>query len=140
MKDMINELVNEYETRCPFELAKGLGIHTVYEPLGKINGYFNVILGEKFIHVNVDLDECQQMFTAAHELGHALLHSDINAMFLIEKTHISVQPLEWEANTFAVQLVITDDMVDEYKKFSIPKLSEIFSLHPKLIEYRFKMN
>ncbi|MFL2104173.1 ImmA/IrrE family metallo-endopeptidase [Mycobacteroides abscessus] len=136
---MVTDLVKKHDSRDPFIIAKELGIHIIFEPLGKINGYFNIMLDEKFIHINENMDEHQQMFTASHELGHALLHSDINAMFLVENTYLSISEFENEANAFAIQLLISDDMVEEYKEFPSPKLAEMFSIKEELIEYRFKM-
>lgn len=140
MKNFVSELIEKHDSRDPFIIAKELGIHIIFEPLGKINGYFNIMLGEKFIHINQNIDEHHQQFTAAHELGHALLHQEFNAMFLVEYTRLSVGQLENEANKFAVQLLISDDIVEEYKEISSSKLSEIYSIDSSLIEYRFKMN
>lgn len=53
-------------------------------------------------------------FVCAHELGHALLHPGINTPFLKASTLFSVNKLEREANEFAVELLLPDDLIKEY--------------------------
>lgn len=136
MKELTNQLIEEHGTRNPKEIAENLGIHILYEPLGKINGYFNIVLGISFIHINNSLPEPKQLFTLAHELGHAILHKDTNALFLLNHTYQSVKPIEDEANKFASHLIFCDDFVEEHKHISAYDLSEIYQVDVKIIEYR----
>lgn len=136
-KHLANHLVQEYGTRDPIMVAEALGIHVQFEPLGKINGYFHVMFGEKFIHINQNMSEHEQIFTVAHELGHALMHEDVNILFLFENTYMSDTRYETEADWFAVSLLIDDETVEEMKHLPIMKLSEIFNVEPHLICYRF---
>lgn len=138
METLIDNLCKKYYTSNPFELAKRLNIIVLFEDLGTINGYYNTIFRQKFIHINCNLDEHQQRFTVAHELGHAILHPKANTPFLCENTFFSVGKLEREANLFAVQLLISNDDLKEYKECSISQLASIFGIHEKLIELRLK--
>jgi Zn-dependent peptidase ImmA (M78 family) len=99
------KLVKKYETRDPFRIAKELGIIILYEPLGTINGYYNKVYRQKFIHINENLTEYNKIFTAAHELGHALLHPNSNTPFMKSYTFMNIDRLEIEANEFAVNLI-----------------------------------
>lgn len=138
MKKIVDDLIKKHDTRNPEIIAKNLGIQIVYEELGKVNGYFNIILGIPFIHINQSLSTEKQLFTLAHELGHAILHEDSNALFLMNYTYQSVAPMEIEANRFAVHLIFSDDFVEEHKHLSIYSLSEIYQVNDDLMEYRIK--
>nr|WP_308742066.1 ImmA/IrrE family metallo-endopeptidase [uncultured Anaerocolumna sp.] len=134
----IEKLIKKYKTRSPIEIADNLGIIVTYEELGTINGYYNTAFRQKFIHINKSLPKHRQQLTAAHELGHALLHPNSNTPFMKEHTYLSVDKLEIEANTFAVNLLISDEDLEEYKDFTTEQLSILFGYHEKLIELRLK--
>lgn len=60
--------------------------------------------------------------TCAHELGHAILHPDENTAFLKKNTLFSTDKIEVEANTFAVELLLPDELFleqDNYSCFTI---------------------
>jgi len=80
----------------------------LYEPLGSTLGYYSTYKRIKFIHINNGLNGIWQRFVCAHELGHAILHPKVNTPFLRSNTLFSVQRIEREANTFAVELLMPD--------------------------------
>ena len=114
-KQLANRLVTKYKTNNPFYIANHKGIHVIFEQLGSIYGYYNYYKRIKIIHINEQLDESLQRFTCAHELGHALLHHDINTTFLKSKTFFTTDKIEREANTFAVELLMPDEYLYEFK-------------------------
>lgn len=114
-KETANKLMNKYKTNDPFYIAKCKGIQIIFEPLGNIYGYYNYYKRIKMIHINERLNETLQRFTCAHELGHALLHHDINTSFLKANTLFSTNKIEREANTFAVELLMPDEYLYEFK-------------------------
>lgn len=136
MNDIISKLVKTHKTRDPFEIASNLGIIVLFEHLGSINGYYNTAFRQKFIHINCDLPCHKRLFTAAHELGHAILHPKSNTPFLREHTYMSVDKFEIEANEFAVNLIISDDHLEEYKEYTIGQLAMMFGYHEELIQLR----
>jgi len=83
----------------PYELAEALGIMIILEDLGAINGYYSQILCLKQIHINHNLSKHMQTFTAAHELGHAILHPNANTPFFKNNTFFVVSKMEKEANS-----------------------------------------
>lgn len=93
---------------------------------------------QKYIHINHNLTEHEKLFTCAHELGHALMHPDVNTSFLLNSTLISVNKYEIEANTFAINLLISDDELEHYKDYSIEQLSRLYGYSEELIELRLK--
>lgn len=80
----------------------------------EIMGFYKYIRRNKFIFINSYLDNDNQLFTCAHELGHSQLHPRINTPFLRSKTFLSVEKIEQEANKFAVELLLPDECIYEY--------------------------
>ena len=138
IKKKIAHLKTKYKTNNPFELADLLGILILYEELGSINGYYNKQLRLKQIHINCNLNRHEMHFTCAHELGHAVLHPSENTQFLRNNTLLSVDKLEIEANKFAMELLLSDEMLNEYKEYSIEQIARILGYNEKLIELRIK--
>lgn len=56
-----------------------------------------------------------QRFVCAHELGHVVLHPNVNTPFMKAHTLFSIDKFEKEANTFAVELLMPDEIVHEYE-------------------------
>lgn len=138
LKKKITYLKKKYETNNPYVIAQGLGIKIIFEDLGTINGYYNKLLRMKQIHINHNLSEHMQKFTCAHELGHALLHPNANTPFLRQNTFLSIDRMETEANKFAVDLLIEDDVLIEHREYTTDQLSRLLGYHKKLIELRLK--
>lgn len=132
----VDDLIKKFKTRDPFEIANNLSITILYEELGTIKGYFCTVARMKFIHINSNLKESCQRFTAAHELGHAILHQKANTPFLRKSTLLSVNKLEIEANKFAVDLLISNEEINECE--TIAQLSAHTGLNEKLIELRLR--
>ena len=138
IQNTISHLIRKYGTSNPFELAHVLHISIFYEELGSINGYYNKPLRMKQIHINSNLDKHMQMFTCAHELGHALLHPNVSTPFLRSQTFLSVDKLETEANTFAVQLLIPNELIYENRNLTTEQFSRLLGYEQTLIELRLK--
>lgn len=138
VNDTILCLTKKYNTSDPYELADALNISVFYEELGTINGYYNKPLRMKQIHINHNLNEMDAKFTCAHELGHAILHPNASTPFLRSKTFLSVDKLEIEANTFAVNLLIPDEIIVENMDYTTEQLSRLLGYNQKLIELRMK--
>lgn len=99
-------LCRKYNTCDPFRLARELDIIVLYEELGSIRGYYNKCYKQKFIHINSALPEDEALSTCAHELAHAVLHSNLNTIFLKEHTLFSISRFENEADSFASDLLL----------------------------------
>ena len=141
LKDTIFNLTKKYNTSDLFELADALKISVFFEELGTINGYYNKPLRMKQIHINQNLSERDAKFTCAHELGHAVLHPNASTPFLRSKTFLSVDRLEIEANTFAVNLLIPDESIIEVidnQNCTLEYMSRMLGYNQKLIELRLR--
>ena len=130
-----------YKTDDPFDVIRAKNILLLYEELGLINGYYNFVLRQKQIHINCNLKGTQRIFTATHELGHAIMHPKANTPFLLANTYQSVDKLEIEANKFAVEFLIADNILYEYLKYqeyTIEQVALLLGYQKELIELRLK--
>lgn len=138
IKDIILHLTTKYNTSDPYELADALNISVYFEELGTINGYYNNPLRMKQIHINSSLNEHDAKYTCAHELGHAVMHPNASTPFLRSKTLLSVDKLEIEANTFAINLLIPDEIITENRYYTTEQLSRLLGYNQELINLRLK--
>ncbi|MEK4579805.1 ImmA/IrrE family metallo-endopeptidase [Bacillus sp. FSL R12-0074] len=128
IKEYALKIAEKHETTNPFEIARRKNIIVLFEDLGNTLGFYNTYKRFKFIHINNQIEETTQQFVCAHELGHALLHPKANTPFLRNQTFFSVDRLEVEANTFAVELLLTDEIVSEYKNTNL-SIQEVAEIH-----------
>ncbi len=116
---LAKQLYETYETRDPLLLCECLDIIVCHSPMGSAEegckGFFAVFYGEKCITLNNRLPEDILRFVAAHELGHAVLHSEHAQMATLSDFTVFTQgsTLESEANMFAAELLLDDHEVLE---------------------------
>ncbi|MGH1260515.1 MULTISPECIES: ImmA/IrrE family metallo-endopeptidase [Bacillus] len=128
IKEYVLYIAEKHQTTNPFEIASRKDISVMFENLGNTLGFYSTYKRMKFIHINNQIDEITQRFVCAHELGHALLHPKANTPFLRNQTLFSVDRLEVEANTFAVELLLSDDMISDYENTNL-SIQEVAEIH-----------
>ncbi|MGN8647930.1 ImmA/IrrE family metallo-endopeptidase [Gracilibacillus sp. HCP3S3_G5_1] len=109
IKKVVGQLVKKFSTNDPFEIAERMNIVVRHVPLGKILGYHTRQCRVSIIHINETASIEQQIFTCCHELGHAILHPEVNTPFLKSSTYFSNDKIEQEANEFAVELLFSQE-------------------------------
>lgn len=134
----VETLCKKYDTRDPFEITRQLNIMLELEPLGTVRGYYAFSFRQRVIHINENLYEEQQLFTCAHELGHAIMHPNLNTLFLKSSTYFSVNKLESEADRFAIQMLYTDEYLKDFGECTINQIASCLNLPEQLVEYRLK--
>lgn len=138
-KETAATIATKHGTRDPFRLCKALNIIVLFEPLGTVRGYYSKSHRFKVIHINQNLPEQKQLFTCAHELGHAVMHSKANTPFLREHTLFSVNKLEIEANRFAVCLCYPAAYISrEFAGCSLCQIADALQLPVELINYTMR--
>jgi len=115
IKRKVDELIKKYKTNNPYQIAKLKNIEIQYADLGNTLGFYFHDSRIKFININNNLSTEMQRFVCAHELGHAILHPRSNTPFLKKNTFFSIDKIEVEANTFAVELLLLDEAIYEYR-------------------------
>lgn len=136
IKKIVAHYVKKFNTSNPFRIAKELNIIVKIDDLGDYSGCYTYIKRHKCIFINNNLNEHEQLLVMAHELGHAILHSRTNCYFIRNKTYLLCSRIEKEANCFAVNMLINDDDLEEYREQTIPQLSCIFGINEELIKLR----
>ncbi|KYD07687.1 ImmA/IrrE family metallo-endopeptidase [Saccharococcus caldoxylosilyticus] len=138
IKKLIMSLIRKHGTNDPFRIAMERNIILRFEDLKSTYGYFLHSNRMKFIHINNKLDEAFQRFVCAHELGHAILHPRVNTPFLRANTLFSVDKIEIEANTFAVELLLPDDVITQYQgtDLTIYDVAKMYSVPQELVHLK----
>lgn len=118
VKYLAVKLTQKHKTHDPYKLAEHENITILFEQLGSTLGYFNTYKHRRVIHINIWVSKEMQRFICAHELGHAKMHPKISTPFLKQNTFYSVDRIEREANQFAVELLVPDELVFRCRNLS----------------------
>ena len=107
-------LIEKHGTQNPFELAEAEGIHLQFCPdFTELRGMYKVILEERFIFLNGNLNRREAREVLAHELGHDALHREMAQGSIVQDHFILDMRLkpEYEANAFAAHLLYESEAV-----------------------------
>ena len=138
IKRKVNQLVRLFGTRDPFEMIKGMNVILVFYPLDGVRGFYQYFKRNNIIYIDESLSRHDQRFVCAHELGHMFLHKRSNALFMDTRTQFNTSRYELEADRFAVNLLISDSVFEEYSDYNTDQLSRLLGYDEKLIELRLK--
>lgn len=139
IKRVVENLKKKYNTDCPYELARELGIVLIIEPLGKPLGMYKYINRNKVIWLNSFLEEDERRYVLAHEIGHSILHPKSYCFFSNVKS-INTSKKEHEANLFAAELLLDLSKTDisYIDGYSINQLASSCKVPAELVELKFK--
>jgi len=101
----VDFLVNKYCTNDPYELAEATGLEIDFQPFSHIKGINICKHDVRILVINSSLPYHEKKFIAAHELGHHILHPQLNYFFITENTLFYNGKYEREANLFAFYLI-----------------------------------
>ena len=139
VQKLVSYYIRKFNTRNPFELADCLGI--LYQ-VGNIgcSGCYIFLKNHRYIFLNQNLSEREMMIVMAHELGHTLLHRKENSYFIKNKTFLLNSKNELEANLFAAELLISDDVILEYRyyNYTTEQISRLLGYDQALVELKLK--
>lgn len=140
INDIIIGLIEMYKTKDPFELCDYLKIKIIKSDLGiEIKGFFQRTLeGYEIIHINSNLLDADMRYICAHELGHAILHTNLSIGFFIENNLQIKNKFEIQADKFASQLLLPNKLDYECSNMDIEQLSSYLGVPTNLIKYKYK--
>ncbi len=147
-------LLKSFEIRGPVipvdEIAQREGIAIQYfrpdhdKKLEKVSGFFDP--DSKTIYVNSADTPTRQLFTIAHELGHFELQHNPSQFDVLYRfaTPIDKEPVEQEANCFAANLLVPEEMLAKImKKYNLTAndfqtLADLFGVSAEVMKYRLR--
>lgn len=142
MRNDIKKIVTRYKrkfgTSDPFKIADALHIEFSTGDIGSREGCYMYLKKHKCIFLNDNLDEREMRLVMAHELGHAIMHPKENCYFIRNKTLLLNSKIEIEANKFAMELLISDEFLEESKCYTINQISRMTGYHENLIRLRLE--
>lgn len=135
----IIQLKKKYKTNNPFDLCDYLGIKIFYEDLGNnVSGFYQCAPRNKIIHINSRLNEFTKYFTCSHELGHAILHSKLNILFLERNTNIVKNRYENEADYFSAELYLNGKNFYDFNDLTLEEMAGELSIPIELLRLKLK--
>lgn len=137
IKQTVKKLIKKYNTNNPFEIASALDIWVYVEPLGNIKGNYVYNKRKKAFFINENLSEKEMLFCIAHELGHAILHTKSNVYFNNSNTFFNQGKHEVEADTFAAELLINDDILNSYEGFCLEVIANCENIDLRYLNLKF---
>ncbi|MDR0946368.1 MAG: ImmA/IrrE family metallo-endopeptidase [Ruminococcus sp.] len=140
-------LIRRTGTRDPFIIAKQCGVAVRYKDLGKlIKAYYFCQSRIRNIVINRGIDENSAKVYAAHELGHDMLHRKLLAGgSAFEHGHLpfspSINPLEYEANIFAAEILIDEKeyMADLHEGIPFFDIAKRRNVPPEMLHFKTKI-
>ena len=133
---LVDSLVRKYNTRNPFEIINNLNVIVVFYPLKGVKGFYQYFQRNNIIYIDNDLSESEQKVVCAHELGHMFLHKKCNAIFMDTRTHFVTNKYENEANTFAAELLISDEIIIENPGMTKNQIARLTGYDEKIMEFK----
>ena len=136
IKQKANSLARKYNSRNPLEIIKNLNVILVYYPLNDVRGFYQFFQRNNIIYIDDNLPENEQIVVCAHELGHMLLHKNSNALFMDTRTHFVTTKYENEANTFAAELLIPDEIILENPNMTKSQIAHLAGYDEKIMNFK----
>ena len=123
-----------------------LNANVKYKNLGsQLKAFFFYQSRIKTVVLNSETDEIIHPILCAHELGHAILHSDIlmsmrsfNEFELFDSSNTT----EYEANIFAAELLIPDEDLLELlnsTEYSFFQIASLLRVPVELLDFKFRV-
>jgi len=132
-------LIELYETNDVFELCDYLEIEIIEKENLEFRSYFNRnIYGDEFIYIDESLNIKKKRELIAHELGHAILHTDLSVAYY-NNSLLNKPQIEREANEFAAELLMSDKNIYEYlyEDQTVEELADCLEVSEDVVRYKF---
>lgn len=142
IKTIVEGLIEMYNTRDVYELLDLLDITLIRKPLNnnEKGRFFRDIFGNETIFVSNDLPKNEERLVIAHELGHVIVHTHLTTSYYTESSLLNRDKLELEANKFAAELLIPDDVEScIYEGITLQELEDILGVPKEIIKLKFNI-
>lgn len=136
IKTTVNKLIRKYGTRDPYELCDYTNTLCKVGDLGDILGCYLLIKRQKCIMLNEKIiGTPMEKFILSHELGHSKLHWK-NDCYFYGSTLFSKNKEENEANTFAAELLIPDELIYENPCMTKSQIARLAGYDEKIMNFK----
>lgn len=141
IRNSVDELINKYKTRDPFEILRQKDISVEFNGnLKELKGFFTVVFEKKYVVINSNLSYIEQREVAAHELGHCYLHNHIaeSESYREFMLYDMESKPEYEANLFASYLLVSDEEIKYAASlgYSEAQTAAFLNINEKLLKIR----
>ncbi len=136
IKQLVNYYVRKFNTRNPYDLARHLNVEVQIGELGSRAGCYMFLKNHKCVFLNEDLEENEMRLVMAHELAHSIMHRKENCYFIRNKTLLLTSKIEIEANTFAAELLIPDELIFENPGVPIDQIARIAGYCEEIMKFK----
>lgn len=136
IKQLVNHYVLKFNTRNPFELADYLNVEVQIGALGSRAGCYMFLKNHKCVFLNEDLSESEMRLVMAHELAHSIMHRKENCYFIRNKTLMLTSKVEIEANIFAAELLIPDELILEHPGMPCEQLAKLVGYNERIMRFK----
>ena len=130
------KLMRRCNSNDPFTIVRALDIVLIYCHLVDLNGFYQYHKRNHIIYLSEDLDESTKCFVLAHELGHMQMHRNLNTVFMDTRTYNPHSRFERQANIFAVELLLPDDLLREYPDYTVYQLARSVGVPEEFVELK----
>ena len=141
IKEIVRRLKIIYADDNPLEIIKKRNIVLCYLDEKSVSkGAYKKFLGTQFIYINTGLSFFEKRLTYTHELGHSIIHPDVDTFELKRTDPISLTKYENEANLFAAKFLLEDDVLDKYPGESIYDIARKECVSVELLKLKINID
>lgn len=147
ISNQVAKIKRKYDEHNPSRLASAMGIAVDYVDMGDFpkacKGFFIVHKRQKHITINNALSENIQSIILIHEIGHAVLHYEKASCAAFHDFVLfdSANQMEYEANIFAAEFLLSDEDVLSVLNEDIFffEAAKILRVPPELLDFKFRL-
>lgn len=127
---------NQHGSHNPFTICGQLGILVNRHPLAGVRGYCMQHQGVQIITLASDLAPHPARFVCAHELGHCLMHSGLNRVFMDCRTYMRPDRYENECDCFACHLLFGRPPLFQEESLSNTQMAQCLNVPVSMVDAR----
>lgn len=136
VKTTVNRIVSKFKTRDPYELCDHMNVLLQIGDLGNALGCYLLIKRQKCIMLNEKiLGTPIEKIVLSHELGHSNMHWKNDCYFYGSTLFLKCKE-EIEANTFAAELLIPDNLIYENPGMTQSQLARIAGYDERIMQFK----
>lgn len=137
--ETVNRLKRRFNTLEPEKLAEKLDAIILKVNLpDSTRGFFQLSKRIIIIYINCNLNDIEQRNVLAHELSHAILHKNMNRIFMDNHTLNVPNRYENQANLLVAYMIIDDYDAREYidNNYTYEYVSRITGVKEQFVKQR----